>query len=284
MITRDTMGFNEDLTILGSDDAGMAMNIQSGHPNGLDTLVIIKDHNTGEVVFRGKNKTMLAGSEFLALRMFDITGGGFTTPTYNTQLGLENTKTSTGTDMTLDYKTCLFCIGKDGCNRESAIWYPVENKKWIDTDNIIPFQYVPASNDLDAEERKIYFGRKTFSDESRIAYYFKAFDSDPIIKKQFADGTPWTSSVYSDTSELKAQVSVTNTLSITKADGRDYFINTSGINDGRFNSIELCAAWGGTVGGYTYYQDIRPITRINFPNKYLNDLTASWDIIYTIYF
>ena len=75
-----------------------------------------------------------------------------------------------------------------------------------------------------------------------------------------------------------------NFITITKDDGRDYFINTSGINDSRFNCIELCLAWTNVVGGYTYYQDIRPATRINFPNKYLNDLNSEFSIEYTIYF
>ena len=147
---------------------------------------------------------------------------------------------------------------------------------------MVPFQYRNKLKDLNASQRSIYFGRKQVGDF--WAYYFKKFDSDPVLKKQFENGSPWTASIYEDNSELNAQVEVTNTLTITKDDGRDYFINTSGINDSRFNCIELCLAWTNVVGGYTYYQDIRPATRINFPNKYLNDLNSEFSIEYTIYF
>lgn len=284
MILRDEYGFNEDLTMWEHGNPNNMISISNGHRSGFNTLVEIKDKATGEVLFRGKNKTMLAGSEFMAMRTFKIKGASFTTPTYNTQLGLESTKVSTGNDLTLAYTCNLFCIGQGGCNRESAIFYPVNNKTWIDTTEIIPFQMVPSNKDLTPDERKIYFGRKPITNLNMVAYYFKRFEGEPVLKKQFDDGTPWSSSVYQDKSTLKAQVIVTNTLSVTKYDGRDYFIHSSGINDGRFNSLELCTSWGEVVNGYTYFQDIRPITRINFPNKYLNDLTAGWDISYTIYF
>ena len=174
-------------------------------------------------------------------------------------------------------------MGKDGCNRESAIWYPVSNKKWIDKNNIVPFQYLDSAVDLKANDRNIYFGRKVIS--GKIAYYFKKFEnSEASIDKKFDTGVAWNNTIYSDTSERIAQVAVTNTLMITKSDGRDYFNSTSGINDGRFNCIELCASWEGSDSGYKVYQGIRPVTRINFPNKYLNEPDASWRIVYTIYF
>ena len=282
--SKEGLGINEDLTIWSHGSDNQMMTVEDGNKNGLKTKVTVKDLNTGEVLFRGHNRTMLAGSEFMATRLFRIKNGGFTTPTYNTQIGLDNTVAGTNNDTTANYYTQIFCMGKNGCNRESAIWYPVSNKKWIDPDNLVPFQYVPLDKDLNNTERQTYFGRKPMKDANYIAYYFKKFDSDPVLKKQFENGSPWTASIYEDNSELNAQVEVTNTLTITKDDGRDYFINTSGINDSRFNCIELCLAWTNVVGGYTYYQDIRPATRINFPNKYLNDLNSELSIEYTIYF
>jgi len=92
------------------------------------------------------------------------------------------------------------------------------------------------------------------------------------------------SAIYDDNSAANAQMSVTATMTVTKDDCRDYFINTTGINDGRFNCLSLCLAWTDVFDGFTYYQDIRPFTRINFPNKFLNDLTSEWLITYHIYF
>lgn len=257
---------------------------EPGHPNGLKTKVIIKDHNTGKVLFVGRNKTLISGSEFLAMQMFDLPHDTFITPTYNNRLQLDNTTNTADNSKMNEYYTWLFCMGTSGCNRESALKYEVSNKKWIAPEDLVPFQYLPFNKDLDEEGREIYFGRKTLNDQKYIAYYFKKFDSDPTVRKQLEDGTPIDSTIYDDTSELPAQIVVENTLSITEDDGRDYFINTTGINDARFNCISLCMAWKEVIDGYTYYQDIRPCTRLNFANRFLNDLNASFDIIYRIYF
>lgn len=259
--------------------------LEEGNPNGLKTKVIIKDHETGLVLFTGSNKTLISGSEFLAMQVFNLPHEEFITPTYNTRLRLDNSKTSTVKDKINDYFTYLFCVGTSGCNRESAIKYEVSNKKWIAPADLVPFQYVPFGKDLDKTQREMYFGKKTLADKKFYAYYFKAFDSDPTIRRQLEDGTPIDSSIYDDSSELPAQVVIENNLSITKDDCRDYFINTTGINDARFNCLSLCMAWKDVVDGYTYYQDIRPITRINFANRFMNDsIESGWDIIYRIYF
>ena len=252
------------------------VSLVEGHPNGLKTEVIIRDHDTGLELFRGSNKTLISGSEFIAMRMFDLHDKSFVTPTYNNRLQLENTINNPNQEEILkDYFVQLFCLGTSGCNRESALKYEVDNKKWIDPADMVPFQYVPEDKDLDADNRQVYFGRKALKDKKMVAYYFKKFDSDPTERKQLEDGTPIDATIYDDQSELPAQIIVENTLVITKDDCRDYFINTTGINDARFNCISLCLAYKKeSEDGYTYYQDIRPATRINFPNKFLNDLGA----------
>lgn len=253
-----------------------------GHPRGIKTIVEIRNKETGELVFVGKNRTMIAGSEFMAMKMFNLPHDTFITPTYNNALNLDNTVNTQNPENM--YCVQLFCIGTSGCNRESSLVYEVDNKHWIYPDELVPFQYVPYSDDLTTTERNMYFGRKSLGDRQFYAYYFKKPDSDPVCKKQLEDGTPIDSTIYDDTSTLHAQVLVTLSLSITKDDGRDYFINTTGINDGRFNCLSLCAAWTKVISSYTYYQDIRPFTRINFPNKMFSDLGASWDIVYRLYF
>lgn len=255
-----------------------------GHHRGLKTKVDIYNHETGELIWSGTNKTMLAGSEFMALHTFYLPHETFITPTYNNVMDLEGTVIVDPDERENKYCAQLFCMGTSGCNRESALKYEVVNKDWIAPEDMVPFQYVPYDKDLSATNRNIYFGRKPITDKKMTAYYFKKFDSDPVLIRQLEDGTPISSDIYKDTSELSAQVIVSNTLSITKTDGRDYFINTTGINDSRFNCIELCLAWYKVINGFNYYQDIRPCTRINFPNKYLSDLGAAWDISYMIYF
>ena len=281
MENKDFVGIGKDIIY---DNCAENMFLQDGHPNGLRTVVIIQEKKTGKVVFKGSNRTMLSGSEFMAYHSFRLKDFTFTTPTYNTQLSLEHTVASSKNDLGANYVTQLFCVGTSGCNRESAIWYPVSNKRWIAPDELVPFQYVPYDKDLTTLQRETYFGRKFMSTANYYAYYFKKFDSNPIYKKQYEDGTPWTAAIYDDNSEANAQMSVTATMTVTKDDCRDYFINTTGINDGRFNCLSLCLAWTDVFDGFTYYQDIRPFTRINFPNKFLNDLTSEWLITYHIYF
>ena len=258
------------------------INLQDGHPDGLKTKVTIKNHLTGEVVFEGSNKTMIAGSEFMALHMFNLPHDEMITTTYNNVLGLENTVFAEEPEN--KYCAQLFCVGTSGCNRESGLSYDVVNKWWIDPDDLIPFQYVPYDRDPNALKRSIYFGRKPLTDKKMVAYYFKKFDSDPVLKRQLEDGTPIDTNIYSDMSELSVQTLVVNSMTITIDDLRDYFIKTTGINDGRYNCLQLCLAWYTVINGFSYYQDIRPCTRINFPNRYLSDLGLSWDIVYQIYF
>ena len=73
-------------------------------------------------------------------------------------------------------------------------------------------------------------------------------------------------------------------LKVTKEDCRDFFVATTGINDARVNTISLLTAWSKEIGGVKYYQDIRPLTKLNFPNEPLIDLTKGLDIIYHIYY
>ena len=277
----DHMAIGEDFTIENKKDKDK-VHLVEGHPQGLKTKVGIFNHDTGECVFVGHNKTMLAGSEFMAMNLFNIPSERYITPTYNSAIGLANTVNQTTPDN--KYVCQLFCMGTSGCNRESALKYEVVNKWWIQPEDLVPFQYVSSSNDLNAVKRGIYFGRKILSSQNAVAYYFKRFDSEPVLRRQLEDGTAIDNTIYDDRSELTAQVIVTNSLTITKDDGRDFFIATSGINNARFNCIELCLAWYKVLSGYNYYQDIRPCTRINFPNKYLSDMGAAWDIVYQLYF
>ena len=128
--SKEGIGVNEDFTMWSHGKEENMINIQDGNTNGIKTKVVVKDLKTGEVLFKGHNKTMLAGSEFMATRMFRISGASFTTPTYNNQISyIDNPNSSMANCMSMNYYTQVFCMGKDGCNRESAIWYPVSNKR-----------------------------------------------------------------------------------------------------------------------------------------------------------
>lgn len=256
--------------------------------SSLKTSIDIRDPESGKILFKGlKNKVIVPGSGLIARKLFDIYSNEIT-PTYNDRLGIvtpTGRATSTidaRTDATQDNpKILLFCLGLDGCGTENSQVYPVDYTKWIAPDMMIPFRYQLATNDLSDDLRESYFGRVKNGDF--IAYYFKRFDGDPVLVQQYIDGTPLDSAVYDSAKTESAETYVEILLKITKEDIRDYFVATTGIDSAKINSVSLCYAWPQEVDGYLYFNDIRPITKLNIPNEPMIDITKGIDIIYHVY-
>jgi len=244
------------------------------------TDIRICDTDTGEQLFRGSNKIILPGAGFSARSHFDLSSYSEITPNYNDTLGLDQTYSGETPDSL--HRTFLFAMGTDGCGKENSQVYNEKYGLWIPPTSLVPFKYQLLNNDLSAINRTKYFGRKTTSD--RYAYYFKAFDSSPTFTQQFTDGMTIGSGIYDTTKTEEIESYVECILKITKEDCRDYFIATTGINDARINSISLLTCWAKTINGYDYYQDIRPLTKLNIPNESLIDLTKSITIYYQIYY
>lgn len=234
---------------------------------------------TDEVVYSTTNRIILSGAAFLARALFDIPRNEIT-PSYNTALSLDNTIYS-AQPLSIE-KTFLFCCGIDGCGRENSQVYPENYAKWIAPDKLVPFRYVNRNKDLSNPLRGLYYGKKTMAD--KIAYYFKGFESEPEFYQQYLDGTPIDNTVYTNNNTTQIETAVKLSLKVTKDDFRDYFIATTGINDARINSISLLTAWYKDIDTYRYYQDIRPLTRLNIPNESLIDLRKGIDISYTLFF
>lgn len=266
---KDNMGFIDKLT---------KTNKKSDQFN-LKTKVVFAYTDTGEILFTKSNKITLAGAGFLARSLFDLNTQEVT-PSYNNSLNLDNTINTT--TYTSSNKAYLFCVGVDGCGTINSEVYTEDYKHWISPTDLVPFQYVPTTNDLTSSQRSIYFGKKSLT--NYYAYYFKAFDNTPTLTQQLTDGTNIDNTIYDNTTTLQAQTVVSMQMSITSLDCRDYFIATTGISDARINSLSLCTAWYKTINNYNYYQDIRPCTRLNFPNEALIDLNKGITITYSIYF
>lgn len=279
---KEYINFNEGLIIESKSELMKIKEDNMYVPKG---YVEIYDKKSKELLFKGFNKIMLPGSEFTPMRLFNFSSNQFVTPTYNNYLDLDQSHDHTHNDLTLNYKVYLFCMGTSGCAIGSQLKREVSNKSWILPKDLVPFQYVAMNSDISDIYRKIYFGRKTDTHTRMISYYFKTFDANPILTREFEDGSPWAEDVYSDESTLKANVKVSLTMTVNESDGRSWFEKTVGITDARFNTIEVLAGWP-EVGsdGFTYYQDVRPITRLNFPNRALSELNDSFEIKYTFYF
>ena len=258
----------------------MNLNIKSTRPRGVVSAYV---HGTNIPLFeKRENKVIVDGSMFTAMKFFDILPP-VNLPTYNTALNLENIVPLTSQEQ-LDSLVCLFCVGTSGCGPEASQVYDVDYTKWIKPDDMVPLRYQLADNDLSDDDRELYFGRKEIPAMNRIAYYFKAFDIDPIFKAQFIDGTPIDEHLYDSDNVIDVEVFVEMKMSITKRDCRDFFIAHSGINDAKVNTISLCVAYPKEYNGHIYYQGIRALTKLNFPNESLIDQTKGIDIIYDLFF
>lgn len=269
--------------------------VERKHHRFGDTEIEFRIPGTNEVIWRGKNKLVLGGAGFLANLMFNLSSDWKeVTPSYNAEIGgLDNTVTAKP-DTAVD-KAYLFCVGTCGCGHENSQVFDVNYAEWIppftsydaanrDKGYLVPFRYPLLKDDLSATLRQSYFGRKDCGD--RIAYYFKAFEnSNPAFIQQYIDGTPITSTVYNNKTDKEVESFVELRLSITKDDCREWFVATTGINECKINTLSICYAWKYKGDdGFDYYQDIRPVTRLNFPNEALIDLSKGLDIIYHIYF
>ena len=271
---------NKKLTLFDLDKTKERADIISGNSGAKDwnTEIIFRDLD-GNVLLKTKNKVLIAGSQLVAQKVFNL-DELVALPTYNTDLQLDNSDNSNPQNPT---KVVIFCCGTKGCGLENSQVYPVKYTGRIaPTADIIPFRYQLPQNDLSDELRGKYFGRKTTP--TRVSYYFKGFETEPTMKARFVDGTVIDANLYNVNNNQDAELFVEMSLIITKEDFRDYFKDTTGINDAKINSISLCTAWYNENGGFKYYQDIRPFTQLNIPNEPLIDLTKGIDITYHIYF
>lgn len=305
-----------------NDEYKLNKGILIPNPQRINSKVNIYNDVTGELIFEGHNKTVIAGSALTAMKLFNLDRNCLdATPTYDTIMGLDNGANGTtyptvvikdangnvvGSMHDETQRTIIgFCVGQGGAGLDISDVFDVKYASWITPDNLIPFRY-PLQN-ADNVDETMYKGRKalTLADSSnRNAYYFKAFSNTPKLVQNyvstigtFSDAVS-SSSVYNNsTSADKAQSYVELHLKITKDDCREFFITHKGIENAKINQISLVSAWTKTVevtkmdslgnmktGVYEYFQDIRPFSIINIPNEIISNHEKSLSIVYTLYF
>ena len=242
------------------------------------TSIEIKIAGTDITLFKRHNKVILPGAGFTARCHFDLPRDEVT-PSYNTALGLENSVIETPS---AKEKVYLFCVGTDGCGTEGSDVRVENYAKWISPDSLVGFRYPLLANDLTGSLREQYFGRKVV--DGRAIYYFKTFDSAPVLYQRYVDGTAIDANVYDSDKTDEIETFVKLQLMISHEDCRDWFKQTTGINEARVNTVSLCTAWPKTFDGQIYYQDIRPLTKFNFPNEYLIDLTKGISVEYLLFY
>lgn len=274
------------IKVLRDDNIISKENLEREHPGQHRGRMMAYVHGTDIPLWEKAetNKVILPGSAFTMIKHFKDIHIPVKTPTYNAALGLDEIRSVTDKEERLDQYVFLWAVGVDGCGPENSQKYDIDYTKWIAPQDLVPFRYQLMNNDLSSDLREKYFGRKEMPNADRIAYYFKGFDSVSDGKQQYVDGTPIDENIYISDNTLPVESYVEIKMSLLKSDCRDFFIATTGITDARVNSISLLTAVPMTINGYTYYQNIRPLTKLHFSNEPLIDLTKGIDFIYQIFY
>lgn len=242
------------------------------------TRIVVKNLDTGEEQVR-TNKVVVSGAQFTASKQWGLPYI-IDFPSYNKSMNLDN---SVYKEKENDNVICLFCMGTAGCGAELSQVYDVQYTKRIQPENMIPFRYQIVTNDLSEDQRKVYYGRRETND--RIAYYFKKPETDPEMHGRYIDGTNLDENIFDSLNTMEAEFYVETMLKVDKADFRDYFIATTGINTALVNQVSLLQAWYTTdSNGIKWYQDVLPVTQLNFSNESLIDLTKGIEIIYQVFY
>ena len=243
------------------------------------TSIIMKDNSTGRTE-ELHNRVVISGSIAAAVGLFNLELPAM--PTYNTALELQN---SVSSEPTTPRVISLFCVGDDGCGvLDSDVFVPNYIDR-IPPSKVYPFRYIEAGGqDIDENERELYFGRKVDTD-GNIMYYFKAFDNQPQMYLRYTDGTEINpATMYNVITSQEAECFVKADLNISRLDFRDYFDKVLGWDKARISSLSLCYAWYLNTGGYKWYQDIIPFTKLNFSFEKLVDSTKSLSFEYSLFF
>ena len=302
------MQFKDSVRFLDTLNIKTIKDISENKGGVTKTRIIIRDHDTQEIIAEGENKILVPGSQSTVCNQFGV-GDVVFLPTYNTEMELENSHPPYPQTVPLNTPiTCLWCAGRSGAGSAPNEVYAVSNTDRISPDkddvtdpdtgitynvykDILPFRYVSADNDLDADEREMYFGRKpgliNKDGEERIGYFFKAFETIPQLHVRYLDGTEVTSDMYDVESSQAVEVYVELKLSITRKDFRDYFNEVLGWGSADVSTISLVTAWFDdtiTPEGYRWYQDILPFSKFNFISQPLNELTKAIDFTYQVYY
>ena len=266
------------------------------------TRITITDHDTGEVLGEYENKIVITGSMFSGCKTFGI-DSGLILPSYNDDMIFDNDQESPTEDRDLKKSIVqLFCIGDDGCGatqRDVKVCnftdriQPLKEEDLKAADpkttcvgKMYPFRYQDLDDDLPVELRADYFGRRTYSTvgSGKIGYFFKKFDTTPELHVMYTDGTQVESDMYENNTDQIAECYVETRLRITRNDFRDFFEEVIGWENARISSLSLCYAWEYIGEDYSYYQDIYPYTKLNFPVEFLVNLDKAIDFNYQVFY
>jgi hypothetical protein len=299
------------------------LDLAYGGESRINTKIQFFDDDTGEEIWEPlHNKTVIAGSALLAMKMFDLDRSFLNnTPTYDSVLRLDDAANPAlyPTKALLDAggqvigslpdesqrKIIGFCLGQGGAGLETSDVFKVKYASWIKPDDMVPFMY-PIST-MDKVNEKIYKGRKAITlsnGQIRNAYYFKELANNPIGEQIYTSANGKFSDrvtadlVYENAASAdRAQTIVEVHLKVTREDCRDFFIAHKGLENAKINQLSLVSGWkrpiervrlddngNNITTNIDVYSQIRPFSVVNIPTEILSDPEKSINIVYTLYF
>lgn len=234
-----------------------------------------------ELLFDKENMVPLVGVEYAMEKIYGVKAP-IDAPTLNSK-GIGNDSAtvspSGGNPYPYGHKVCLFGVGIGGAAENNTTTIDIGYHE-TDIVGMVPFRYTnDALSELD--QRK-YFGMKEV--DGVMAYYLKAFDSDPVIHNLFKngedgeDGSEVTASYLNDGSATGVETCTDVILTVSKKDLREWFTAIGDIESCRVNSIALYSA----IKDGDDYSYIQLFSKLNIPSEPMS-LSKDLNIIYRTY-
>ncbi|MDD3172235.1 MAG: hypothetical protein PHF63_00975 [Herbinix sp.] len=237
-----------------------------------------------EVLMETHNEIVIGGTLFALEKMFGVRSS-LTIDYLNNILGIA----TGGTDVESQYLSnnfvCLFGVGIGGSGDSIG---SKKDVKFVERElgNMVPFRH--TSETLSGTDANRYWFKKTNPD-SKVSYYLKTFETAPVIKALWddgtgdEDGTEVTSNVWQSARTEDIEVFVELILKVDKTDIVEWFEANGNIEQCRVNSIGLFTGVQANVGsGVTDYKLVKMISKFNFNNEML-DMSKDLEFIYRIY-
>ena len=131
------------------------------------TKIIVKDHDTGEVLGEYENKILVPGGQLSACKQFGLSPV-VNFPTYNSALDLQNSKPPYPVTQPFNEPiTCLWCAGISGAGNTGEVFTVantnrIDPKFTTDTNNVetyndIVYYLSGIKKDLKKEENKVVY-------------------------------------------------------------------------------------------------------------------------------
>lgn len=237
-----------------------------------------------ETVFDTHNTVLIDGVQYALEKIFELKGS-LANPYLNDTDGIGSQSATTapaGLVYPAGHAVCLFGVGMDGAasNNSTVLDVPYNTRT---IPGMIPFRY--TNEELTGTDAGKYYGKKLI--DGTMAYMFKKFDQDPIIKHYWLDGiTPNTigtevdSNVYTSQRKEKIQSYAEILLTIGKNDIKEWCEANGGIETAKINTLSLATGVYNAVDDD--YEKIFLFSQLNIPTEPLI-LAKDLHIIYELF-